>query len=67
MELASASNSAWRDVSSSVAVVGAAVGLLLALLRLDLLADGEHAHVAEQHVADVVLLTRAIADAAGSR
>src|SRR5262249_39178026 len=40
---------------------GVAIGGLVAFLGLDLLANGEHAHVAEQEVADVVLLVIAAA------
>ena len=48
IELASASSSVWRGVSSSVAVLPSAS--FLPFLGLDQLADGEHADVAEQRV-----------------
>ena len=61
IEFASASSSAWRGVSSSVAVLP--LGELLAVLGLDQLADGEHADVAEQRVGDEVLAAAAAAQA----
>ena len=62
MEFASASNSAWRAVSSRVAVVALPSACFLPSFVSICWPTGEHTHVAEQHVADIILLTRAIPD-----
>ena len=45
---------------------GVALGELLAVLGLDQLADGEHAHVAKERVGDELVAAGAAARAAGS-